>query len=111
MMRNRNEKNGFLDNLWMSYETHFHLAGYVNKQNFHYWTDSNSKELHERPLLSSKVTAWCAVSLHEDIGPYFFENEMGITVNVTSIQYVAILQTFVAPPLNNFTKPGFNRIV
>ena len=45
-------------------EAHFHLTGYVNKQNCRYWADSNPKEVHERPLHSSKVTVWCAVSAH-----------------------------------------------
>jgi len=51
---NINEDNEFLDKLWMSDEAHFHLTGYVNKQNYRYWADSNLKEVHERPLHSSK---------------------------------------------------------
>ena len=77
IMTNINEDNEFLDKLWMSDEAHFHLTGYVNKQNYRYWADSNPKEVHERPLHSSKVTVWCAVSSHGVIGPYIFENESG----------------------------------
>jgi len=105
------EDNEFLNKLWMSDEAHFHLTGYVNKQNYRYWADSNPKEIHERPLHSSKVTAWCAVSSHGVIGPYVFENEERITIAVTSDRYVEMLQSFVAPALNNFTKPGFNTTV
>jgi len=76
---------------------HFYLTVYANKQNYRYWADSNSKEIHERPLHSSKLTVWCAV-----IGPYFFENEERITMTVTSDRYVEMLQSFVAPALNNF---------
>ena len=79
---NINEDSEFLDKLWMSDEAHFYLTGYVNKQNYRYWTDSNPKEVHERPLHSSKVTVWCAVSSHGVIGPYFFENEERITMTV-----------------------------
>jgi len=99
---NINEDNEFLDKLWMSDEDHFHLTGYVNKQNYRYWADSDPKEVHERPLHSSKVTVWCAVSSHGVIGPYFFENEERITMTVTSDRYVEMLQSFVAPALNNF---------
>ena len=59
--------------LVMSDEAHFHLDGYVNKQNFRYWSDSNPQELHERPLHSAKVTVWCGVTKTCVIGPYFFE--------------------------------------
>lgn len=97
-----NQDNEFLDGLWMSDEAHFHLTGYVNKQNYRYWADNNPKELHERPLHSSKVTVWCAISSHGIIGPYFFENEDGIATTVTSERYVEMLQSFVAPALDNF---------
>jgi len=99
---NINEDNAFLDKLWMSDEAHFHLTGYVNKQNYRYWADSNPKEVHERPLHSSEVTVWCAVLSYGVIGPYFFENEERITMTVTSDRYVEMLQTFVAPALNSF---------
>ena len=58
----------------MSVEANFHLTGYVNKD-CRYWAESNPKEVHERPLHSSKVTVWCAVSSYGVIRPYFFENE------------------------------------
>jgi len=45
---------------------------------------------------------WCAVSSRGVIGPYFFENEERITMTVTSDRYVEMLQSFVAPALNNF---------
>jgi len=86
----------------MSDEAHFHLTGYVNKQNYRYWADNNPKEVNEHSLHSSKVTVWCAVSSHRVIGPYFFENEERITMTVTSDRYVDMLQSFVAPALNNF---------
>ena len=102
IMTNINKDNEFLDKLWISDEAYFHLTGYVNMQNHHYWADSNPKEVHERPLQSSKVTVWCAVSSHGVIGPYFFENEERITMTVTSNRYVEMLQSFVAPALNSF---------
>lgn len=48
----RNEER--VHNLWMSDEAHFHLSGYVNKQNFRYWSSDNPHELHEKPLQLKK---------------------------------------------------------
>ena len=56
----------------MSDEAHFHLNGYVNKQNFRYWATANLRELHERPLHSPKVTVWCGVTSAEVVGPLLF---------------------------------------
>jgi hypothetical protein len=44
--------------LFMSDEDHFHLSGYLNKQNFRHWANINPRELHHTPLNSEKVTAW-----------------------------------------------------
>jgi len=58
----------------MSDEAHFHLNGFVNKQNCRFWAAENPRELHQRPLHSSKVTVWCGVSKVGIVGPYFFED-------------------------------------
>ena len=41
-------------------ESHFHLRGTVNKQNFR--LEKSPCELHERPLHCPQVTVWCAVA-------------------------------------------------
>lgn len=82
----------------MSDEAHFHLDGYVNKQNFRYWSITNPEELHERPLHSPKVTVWCGVTKSCVIGPYFFE-EGGRTVTVNSQRYLLMLENFLIPEL------------
>ncbi|KAL4107251.1 hypothetical protein QTP88_017631 [Uroleucon formosanum] len=79
--------------LFMSDEAHFHLDGFVNKQNCHYYAAENPQSLHERPLHSPKVTVWCAVSKKLIIGPYFFE-EQGNTVTVNSARYIEMLNNF-----------------
>ena len=33
-------------------EDHFHQTGFNDKQNFCYWSESNPKELHKRPIHS-----------------------------------------------------------
>ena len=43
----------------MSDETHFHLGGYVNKQNCRIWGSKNPKMIIERPFYPQRVTVWC----------------------------------------------------
>jgi len=53
----------------------------------------NPRELHQYPLPSTKVTAWCAVSSHGIIGSYCFENVKGYTVTVNAERYKVMLGT------------------
>lgn len=85
--------------LIMSDEAHFYLSGHVNKHNMRYWSADNPKELHPKPLHSPKVTVWCAVSTERIFGPYFFEDNGGNTVTVTSDRYVDMLNNFFIPLL------------
>ena len=82
----------------MSDEAHFHLNGFVKKQNCRFWAAENPRELHRRPLHSSKVTVWRAVSKVVIFGPCFFE-EGEIAVSVTSARYVDMLNSFLRPAL------------
>ena len=91
-----------IHNLWMSDEAHFHMSGYVNKQNYRYWAEANPHQLHERPLHSAKVTVWCAISSKGIIGPYFFEDDNEKPVTVTSERYAHMLETFLIPELERF---------
>jgi hypothetical protein len=77
--------------LLMTHKAHFHLTGYINKQNFYYWAEENPRQLHQRPLHIEKVTVWCAVASFGVIGPYFFEDDEGIAVTVTSDRYTKML--------------------
>ena len=94
-----NQNQELVNNLLMSDEAHFHLSGFVNKQNFRYWSATNPIELYERPLHRSKVTVWCAISSFGIIGPYFFEDERERAVIVTGPHYVHVLENFLVPEL------------
>ena len=88
------ENAQFLDNVWFSDETHFFLSGHVNSHNSVYWGTKPPEKVLEKPLHSSKVTAWLAVNrIHGTIGPFWFmEDDETATVN--SERYVAVLQKF-----------------
>jgi len=94
------EDGSFLNHFFMSDEAHFHLSGYVNKQNCRFWATENPHQLHQDPLHSEKVTVWCAVSSYCIIGPYFFEDENGSTVTVNGERYRNMLQSFFIPQLH-----------
>lgn len=83
----------------MSDEARFHLSGYVNKQNFRFWSEVNPRELHQQPLHSTKVTVWCTMSSLGIIGPYFFEDGHGNAVTVTSQR---CWTTFFTPQLVHY---------
>ena len=84
-------------------EALFHLSGFVSKQNFCYWSQSNPRWLHERPLYSKQVTTWCAVANVGAWCPYFFEEE-DEAVSITSARYVRMLQNFLKPKLEDLGK-------
>ena len=83
----------------MTDEAHFHLDSTVNKHNMRYWAPNNPKITIQQPLHSPKVTCWCGVGTFGIVGPFFFENETGVTETVNSARYVAMLQTYAIPEL------------
>jgi hypothetical protein len=68
-----NDINHFL----MTDETNFHLCGYVNSQNCHYWATENPCDIDQGSLHPAKVIVRCGVSSFGLIGPYFFQDEVG----------------------------------
>ncbi|GFX63911.1 leucine-rich repeat-containing protein 7 [Trichonephila clavipes] len=51
----------FHKRILFSDEAHFWLNGYVNKQNFHIWSEANPQVYIETPLHPEKLTVWCAL--------------------------------------------------
>ncbi|CAH2090217.1 unnamed protein product [Euphydryas editha] len=94
------------ENILFSDEANFHLNGNVNKQNCRYWSNENPKQKHERPLYSTKITVWAAMSSKGIIGPYFFEDRRGRPLTVNTDRYCEMLRNFLAPALEEFR--GFN---
>lgn len=87
VLANLYEDPEFLQNWWWSDESHFLLSGHVNRQNMRFLGWSSPEEYEQRPLHSEKVTVWCALSSHGIIGPYFFENENEVAINVNAERY------------------------
>lgn len=95
-----NDNAEFVNNIWMSDEAHFHISGFVNKQNFRYWSRENPQRIHEKPLHSEKVTVWCAISSRAVLGPYFFEDQNERAVTVNTLRYINMLENFLQPQLD-----------
>ena len=83
-------EEGRLDPLlyFMSDKAWFHLSGYVNSQNTHYWSSENPHVIHETSLHDLKIGVWCAVSGTKIVGPIVFESTMNTDV------YLHILEQF-----------------
>ena len=91
--------DGVINTVLTTDEACFHLSGYVNKQNYHYWAPENPQELNQHPLHSERLTVWCGITSFAVLGPYFFEDSEGAAVTVTSERYVAMLRNFCEPEL------------
>ena len=75
----------------MSDKAHFHLNGFVNKQNCQMRAIENPRTVHQCELHPIKCTVWCGVTSERVIGPYFFKDE-GVTVMVTAQCYQQRIQ-------------------
>lgn len=89
----------FLRNLIMSDEAHFHLNGYVNKQNCRIWGTENPLSVCESPLHPPRLTVWCGIWAGGVLGPYFFEDGDNRTVTVNGDEYRKMIINFLAPQL------------
>ncbi|PSN34824.1 hypothetical protein C0J52_25932 [Blattella germanica] len=54
------------------------------------WQPKSPKITIQQPLHSPKVTCWCGVGTFGIVGPFFFENETGVTETVNSARYVTM---------------------
>ncbi|GBM62578.1 hypothetical protein AVEN_224375-1 [Araneus ventricosus] len=79
--------------IWFTDEAHFHLNGFVNKQNWRFWESENPRLCEEKPLHSPKVTAWVAVCSRGIIGPF------SVRETISSERYITILEQFVSTQL------------
>lgn len=55
-------------------EAHFHLNGFVNKQNCQNWGSESPRVVYTHSAHPHKVTVWCAIRARGMIGPYFFKD-------------------------------------
>ena len=69
-----------VQNVFFSVEPYFTLGGYVFEQNCRIWGSENLQVIEKRRSHPEKVIVWCALCSEGVIGPYFFENVYGTTM-------------------------------
>ena len=79
------KKNTFSD------EAHFHLGGYVIKQNCRICDTENIA----KPTHPKRVTVWSGFWSRGIIGPFYFENEQGEAIRVNGDRYPVVLNEFL----------------
>ncbi|GBM15750.1 Adipocyte plasma membrane-associated protein [Araneus ventricosus] len=91
-----NDNEGFdVSCIWFTDEAHFHMNGFVNKQNWRFWGYQNPHLCEEKPLHSPKVTVWVAVRRRGIISPFFMRE------TISSERYIRILEHFVSTRCRN----------
>jgi len=89
----------FINNIWFTDESHFHLTGFVNKQTMRIWGTERPDEVIQKKAHSLYVTVWCAISARGIIGPYFFENSDGVRETVKQSNYQHMIENYFVPKL------------
>jgi hypothetical protein len=83
----------FQNILW-SDEATFHVGGFVNRHNCHYWAAPNPNMTVEKMQNLPKVTVWCGMNTTSIIGPYLLRDMMN------SERYLQMLQDYVWPTVS-----------
>lgn len=84
----------WLNHIWFSDESHFHLNGAVNNHNNIYWGTSPPDETTERNLKGAKVTCFVAFNAkHGLVGPFWFEED-NKTVTINAVRYRSVIRRF-----------------
>lgn len=97
IMERQAEDVDFTKRIIFSDEAHFHLSGYVNKQNCRIWGRENPQEVMERPMHPQRATVWCGFWARGVIGPFFFEDDTGTAVTVNGDRYRRMISDWLWP--------------
>jgi len=76
--------------LW-SDEVVFHIGGFVNRHNCHYWAAHDPEVTGEKMQNRPKVTVWIGMTAASVIGPYLLRDTMNVK------RYLQMLEDYVWP--------------
>ena len=92
---------GFSSKIILSDEAHFHLDGFVNRQNCRVWGSEKPRVISEKQTHPQRVAVWCGFWPEGVIGSYFFENEAGQAATVNGARYRDTITQFFPPKLDD----------
>lgn len=79
------------ENIIWSDEAIFHIGGFVNRHNCHYWAQHDPEATVEKSQSRPKVTVWCGITSNKVVGPFILRDTMN------SERYLAMLEDEVWP--------------
>jgi hypothetical protein len=83
----------------MKDDANFHLSGNVSYQKCRCWSTEKPRNIHQKSLHSKKFIVWCGVASFGVFGPYFFEDEAGMSVTVNSAPCNEMFRIFLESDL------------
>jgi transposase len=95
-------------NIWFTDEAHFHLDGYVNKQNWRIWGSENPYFSIQKSLHPRRITVWVALSTGGIIGPVFLNKTItsSLYVNMLKEEFIPLAQVLVDISKSWFMQDG-----
>ena len=75
-------------------EAVFHVGGFVNRHNSHYWVEKSPKKLLKKSQHRPRLTVWAAITCDTLIGPVILEDTMNAE------RYLNVLEDTLVPRLN-----------
>lgn len=91
----------FSSKIILSDEAHFHLDGFVDRQNCRFWGSKNPNVTVKKQMNPQRVTVWCRFWAGGISGLYFFDNEAGQAVTVTGARHRDMITQFFLPKLDD----------
>ena len=83
---------------------HFHLNGFVNRQNTRFCGTENHRVNFQREFHPLNVTVLCGITSKRVLVPYFFEDNNGNVVTINALRYRQMSRNFMFPVVKTHLK-------
>ncbi len=85
----------FLNKIWFTDESHFHIDGHCNKQNMRIWGTEKPETYVEKSAHPEYVTVRSAIFAQGFIGPYFFKNSSSERIRINQFFYTDMIENYL----------------
>ena len=75
-----------LKNILWSDEAVFHIGGFVNRHNCHYWAEEDPRVTSEKNQNRPKITVWCGMTSDSIVGPFILHDTMNAERYLTMLK-------------------------